>query len=311
MTFEAFKTVIEKELSEELKAEETSVSVKAVTKNNGVKRYGISFKDNKGIVCPVIYLESFYNRFTAGKTIGDIIYEIKELFYEYRLTEPVNFEYIYDFDKVKDSIYMRVLNAENNEEIMKKAPFLTMEDLIAVFYIKIKNEAIGEGSILVHKEFMEYWNTDITQIAIEAIKNEKKQHYDLVSMGSILQEYIDNSDDLPEDVREEFLERLNLCDKLPVYILTNKDRYYGAAKIFDVDVMLELKDKMGSDFYIIPSSVHELILVPDNTEKGCVSSERLNEIVKEVNMTEVSPCDVLSDHIYYFDSSIKKVMSVV
>ena len=311
MTFEEFKVLIEKELSEALANEEIKVFVKEVPKTNGIKHYGLSFKDKEGIVCPVIYLESFFNRFTSGRTIGEIVAEIKNLYYEFRVTEPVDFNYIYDFDKVKDHIYIKVLNAEKNTDIMNRAPFLTLEDLIAVFYIKVRNKAIGEGSILVINEFLEYWNTDISHVAIAAIKNEKESEYELSPVADIVTEIIKMSDDYPEDVKEEFIAKVERSREMNLFVLTNKDRFYGASKIFDPEVMMEVKEKLQGDFYIVPSSIHELILLPASAKNEYFDSERLNELVNEVNTYELNPGDVLSNHIYYFDGDMKKVVSVV
>lgn len=84
----------------------------------------------------------------------------------------------------------------------------------------------------------------------------------------------------------------------PLYVLTNESRLFGAAAIVDKKVLESFAKEHGSGFYIIPSSIHEVLLfLSEDLNVG----ERLAEMVHEVNSTEVSPEEVLSDHVYYFD----------
>ena len=93
-------------------------------------------------------------------------------------------------------------------------------------------------------------------------------------------------------------------DNLPMYVLTNKKKSYGAAAMFDKDALKNLANKLESNLYILPSSVHEIICIPE--EEG-MDPLYIREMVKEVNMTSVSEEEYLSDNIYYYDRETNKL----
>ena len=87
-------------------------------------------------------------------------------------------------------------------------------------------------------------------------------------------------------------------------VFTNRSRFYGAAGLLLLGMMEEYAKKMGSNLFLIPSSVHELILIPDD---GRLPAKALNQMVKEVNREEVLPMDQLSGHVYYYDRESRLV----
>lgn len=84
-----------------------------------------------------------------------------------------------------------------------------------------------------------------------------------------------------------------------IFVLTNDDGRFGAVWIMYENVMKDVADKIGRNFYILPSSVHELILL---TDYGCSSAEELKNMVVDINKTVVDTTDKLSDSIYYYNS---------
>lgn len=85
----------------------------------------------------------------------------------------------------------------------------------------------------------------------------------------------------------------------PMYVITNKQNLYGAVCILYPDVLKDVAQKLDSDFYVLPSSVHETIAVPaENLDINHASS--LKAMVREVNQSELTPEEVLSDNVYYY-----------
>lgn len=89
-----------------------------------------------------------------------------------------------------------------------------------------------------------------------------------------------------------------------MYVLTNAEKMNGAAAILDSKTMEGISEKLGGDFVIIPSSIHEVIILPLNT----ADTDTLNGMVNDVNASEVAPLDVLSNHVYKYDATAKKVV---
>lgn len=95
--------------------------------------------------------------------------------------------------------------------------------------------------------------------------------------------------------------------KIPMRVLTNSKRVHGAACILYPGVLDEVAQETGGSFFILPSSVHEVIILPD---AGNGDGERLKEIIRMVNTTQVAPEEVLSDTLYRYDTAEKMVVMV-
>ena len=87
-----------------------------------------------------------------------------------------------------------------------------------------------------------------------------------------------------------------------MYVASNKERIHGAGVIAYPEFMEEAAKRLGGDFYVLPSSIHEVILIPDTPD---VSVLELQGIVQSVNVEQVAPEERLSDHIYHYDSKEK------
>ena len=83
-----------------------------------------------------------------------------------------------------------------------------------------------------------------------------------------------------------------------IHIVTNRKNAHGAAYIFDTNTLQKMADLLESDLYIIPSSIHEIMIFPWN---DFATKEELSAIVEEVNETAVEKEEQLSNHVYIFD----------
>lgn len=82
---------------------------------------------------------------------------------------------------------------------------------------------------------------------------------------------------------------------------------YGACSILYPGMLEQLAERIGGDYYMIPSSVHEFLLVPREREQD---REELKKMIAEVNRTELPPEEVLSDHLYLYCSREREVRIV-
>ena len=118
-------------------------------------------------------------------------------------------------------------------------------------------------------------------------------------MMEVMTEIIyDSADALDEEMMETFFD-MNVYEDsaFPMYVATNVFKMNGACILLYDGVLKKFAEKIGSDFYILPSSVHEVIFVPAN---GDMDARYLIQMVKEVNATEVAPDEVLSDNVYIY-----------
>ena len=93
--------------------------------------------------------------------------------------------------------------------------------------------------------------------------------------------------------------------KMPMYVLTNQQKLYGAACMLYPGVLKAFSEENGQDFYVLPSSVHEVILIP--AEPG-TNEALLREIVTEINRTQVAKDEVLADSIYYYSRNRDQII---
>ena len=196
-------------------------------------------------------------------------------------------------------------------------------DLAIVFYCIVDNECLGNGSILVRNEHLKKWEVSIQELKQNAMKNTPKRlKGSIVPMEDVICELmrrrmiwdIENSieeqmesriqitEDMVEPIVREMFGKIYTESKGPkMYVAGNESKNYGAAVILYEDFLASFAKKIQSDFYILPSSVHEVILIPVENEESEIS--RLKDMVYEVNHTEVCAEEILSDSVYLFKNS--------
>lgn len=138
---------------------------------------------------------------------------------------------------------------------------------------------------------MEHWGIDVNELFdIASFNTPKLLESDIKNLSEIVENIMKNKG---ADVTFP----IEYKDESPMYVLTNKLKLYGACCILYKHLLEEFASSVKTDLYIIPSSIHEVLLVPKREE---YDKEYLSELVREVNTTELSPEEVLSDHIYYY-----------
>ena len=290
MTFEEFCDVVKRHFEE--KYPEAEVVVKDVTKNNGLVLTGLCVRKGEAVL-PIIYLQNYWKLFRTSNDLPEIFKGIDQTLSK-KFEFPADFTAndIKEFSKTKDHLCLRVINKEKNKEFLKTVPYITILDLAVIPYIYF-----GDGaSTIVTDNILEMWKFDkeefIKNYIPMALTNTNKilpgQIFNMVHfIGSITGIEI-KEDDPAEDI---------------MYIMTNQAKYYGASCLAtEGNKLKEFANKHQSGFYIIPSSVHELIFVlGDHNRKD---SKSLYRMVREVNNTCVDKDEVLSDNVYYFDREL-------
>lgn len=322
MSFENFIMEIKKMVKEYLN-EEVRVEEKSVLKNNGVKFTGIVIlKENQNCV-PNIYLNDYYEQYKNGRCLCDIVCEIVRYYEEHKIEQKIVID---DFSKVEfaqRNICFKLVNYEKNKELLKQIPYIPYLDLAIVFYCVIDNECLGNGTILVRNEHLSKWQISIDELKEIALKNTpQKLKGNIMPMEDVICDLmrrkmiweIENSieqhtdsriqvtEDMVEPIIQKMLGKIYTEAKGPkMYVAGNENKNYGAAVILYEDFFASFAEKIQSDFYILPSSVHEVILIPVENEENEIS--RLKDMVYEVNHTELSREEILSDSVYLFKRS--------
>lgn len=276
------------------------VECKEVRKNNGVILHGLLVLGEERNVAPTIYLDTFLEAYEAGATFKSILQRLVEICREDMLKETVDMEFFRSFEQVRDRICYRLIGRKGNEELLEDIPYIEFLDLAICFYYAYHGDALGDGTILIHNSHLELWETCTAELFGLAKRNTQKLFpWVCSSLAEVLGE-MTGQEIGPEDAaeQEEFLR------EMPLQVLSNVKRTHGAICMLYPGVLEALAHKEGRNFYILPSSVHEVILLADT---GAGSAGELRKMVAEVNSTQVAPEEVLSDSLYYYDSTDKRV----
>lgn len=290
MEMTVFRTKVQRAVSEAL-GEEYSVELREVQKNNGVILQGLMIRREQENMMPTIYLNSFLKAYEEGVTFADIIRKIVTVYREDAVGKQIDISFFTDFEKVKDRICFRLINRDKNRSFLEKVPYIPVLDLAACFYYAYDGNGVQNGMIPIYNNHMSAWNVTDRELFACAVKNTPKLFpCDIMPMESALEELLE---ELQADVRQ------HLAREIPMLILTNAGKTYGACCILYPKVLEQLAERVDGDYYLIPSSVHEFILLLVDQGR---SAEELKEMIVEVNSTELTPEEILSDQLYLYSS---------
>ena len=274
---------------------EADVCLNKITKNNGVVLDGISVNESNNNICETIYLNKYYELFSKGiHTLDEIKESVLRLHQKALVPGNVDFSYFSNFTKVKDKIAFKLINLMMNKELLKDIPHIIYLDFAIVFYCMVDDDAIGKGTILIRNCHLESWGVTEKELYEVALHNSPLLlPSKLIGMDKYL-EHLNVRRGIPfeEDVPDTSPELCNM------YILTNGDKYYGASVLMYENLLSDLSDRFLSSFFILPSSIHEVILLPTNSRNN---KKEFDSMVHAVNEQALAREDILSDHAYYYD----------
>ena len=269
------------------------VAIQDVVKNNGVRRYGLLMHSRGSNLVPTVYLEPFFEAYEDGADMEEITEKILES-YESVLCERVDMSFFQDFSMVKNRLCMTLVNRAANQGLLEDIPYREFLDLAIIYYVDHHDPVIGAGTIQVHDHHMEMWGVteeDLWEAA--SINTPERKPGRIEKMEDILAELLGGYDSDGNGCSCGNMEK----GQVPMLVITNTERVYGAAVILYSGMLKQAADKTGSDLYILPSSRHEVIAIP--VIEGREVAE-LKEMVMEVNRKELQPEDVLSDNVYIY-----------
>ena len=306
MDFKEFLVKVENSINE-FYGKKAKAEVKEIAKNNGVVLNGVIITGETETISPTIYLEGFYGDYLKGKTFGRIVEEIIQIYEENKVKVPVNMDFFLDYQAVRGRLFQKVINYEKNKDRLADIPHKRFLDLAVVVYYGYMNDYLGRGSIQVTVSHLDSWGVPQEEVFRDAEKNTReKLGVEILGMKDMLLELLGGDSE-----SEEFLqmnENVSYMNRdISMHVMTLKGRYYGAASICFPDMLQVFGRKCKHNFYILPSSIHELILIPDT---GKENPDSLRRMVKEVNDDHVEVQEQLSDNIYYFDLSLNTVVLV-
>ncbi len=311
MEMKDFQHKVEKALKE-YGGDKSSVRISKVRKNNGIQLTGISmFRDGSNIT-PTVYLEDFLVRYENGESFGSIMNELISILENSGKQKNFDVNAFTDWKRAQKRVVYKLVNAELNREQLKEVPHLSYIDMAIVFYYLLGEDEMGNATILICNSHIAQWNVTAEELYACAHSNTRRLlPVTIQNMEELMREVI--LEDLGKKIREESACEGEDCNEsidemlkmamdgregIPMYVMTNKNRYFGAACLLYPGVLKAFAERLDSNLYVLPSSIHEVILLEDD---GCTAAEQLEEMVRQVNKTQVAAEEVLSDTVYYYE----------
>lgn len=179
---------------------------------------------------------------------------------------------------------------EANEELLQEVPYVPYLDLAIIFCVLFEAGDYGMATMMIRNRHLKLWHVTKEDIYHQARYN---------TWHELPGEFLTMSDLIAEltGIKEK-------CPEEPMYVLTNQIRNYGASAILYPDRLAGISLCLKENFYVVPSSVHEMIIVPESVSPG---RRMLTEMLREVNETQVPDEDILSDHVYYYDRKERRL----
>lgn len=282
---------------------DATVSVHQVVKNNDCVLDGLTIRTEESNISPTVYLNPYFEQIQDGAEMDDVLGQIAATYQAHYIDHDMDVSAVTDFDNVKDKIVCKLINEEANRQFLEDKPYTKVEDLAVVYQILMDKNAEGTATITITDNLMERYGITLEDLHEQALLNmDVLQPYSFKGMSETIIEMMagDIARDNGMDISEAREMASQMIPDVPdtMFVLTNDTKVNGAAAILNDDTRQEIADKVG-DFYVLPSSVHETLIIPKDAG---MELRDLEQMVQEVNQTQVAPQERLSDHVYEYDA---------
>ncbi len=298
MEYKDFQRQVKEKIREYLPSEfkNADISINQQRKNNNVVLDALIIKGKENVV-PAIYLEPFYRAYENGAEMDEVLQAIADQ-HHVGIENAIKFSVEdFQYERIKDNIFVTVQNAKMNQEWLQDIPHEIKEDLALVYRVAVEVSEGMKGSILIHNQHLEMWGINQETLKEKAWQNmHNKFQPEFFPMEDILKR-------LSKEIRGMDYEIMDTG----MYVLTNDQHFHGAAYMFDERVMKEIGEILGTDVIVLPSSIHETILLKQRED---MDYDMLKEMVRNVNGRVVEYGEILSDEVYLYERESQTLSKV-
>mgnify|MGYP005910447327 FL=1 len=293
MVFQEFISTVAKRMEERYKemGQDYSVTIKNRERVNRENSCSIVVKKPGQLQQPGIVMNSFYADFSKGKKkMDEIIDQLMKTVEEENLGIQLNGSY-FTKDRILKNIRMELINVDRNRELLSHVPHRMVADLAVIYKYIIQDtgEGIIDATLTNHMiAGMGIHEDELFQMAMD--NRRENAPYVIGNLEDVIHG-LNESLGMEETPEEDGLDSFLDCS-----VLTSQDGLFGASCILYPEAVKELAAAKGGNFFLLPSSIHEWLVIPD---VGIYDG--LEDIVRFVNQNEVGEEEVLSDHVYYYD----------
>lgn len=310
MSFAEFIILIKSKI-ELILGDDYDTHITHVIKNNSVELDGLIILRGGSNISPSIYLNSYYEKYLECNSIESIVEHIIHEYKKSILEEKISkLNVPYDFADMKSRIIFRIVNYEKNKNLLSTVPYVPFLDLAITFHCLVNHNSDGIGTVRITNELMKYWDITMEELKKLGKENTTRLFPPVIqTMNEIVNHILNNNSNYSskesgdydlfnmEADTEDGLRIKGRYETKDMYVLTNKKGINGASCLLYPNILSDLADKLNSDLYILPSSIHEIIIVEKDNS---FQKEDLIRMVEDINLTQVPIEDVLSNNVYIY-----------
>ena len=300
MDYEVFKEVVkEKFLSympDSYQGMEVRVdSVERINRKlDGLKLYQ---DGNKSFVSPTVYISDMYKEYLKTGDLQETIQNAADTMDRVCRQSVVSL----DKSKAQDNIIFQLVNTVQNEDILKNMPHREFQDLSIIYRWVVSVDERGMSSTMINNNLAKELGMGEEQLFKAAAENTRRILPPVVqSMNEVMRDML-VADGMPKELADLMVGEQEM--EMPMWVISNERKIDGAASMLYEDKLHSLAESVGTDLYILPSSIHEVIAV--SVEMG--EPEELARMVSEVNMDQVDISERLSNQVYHYDKDLRKI----
>lgn len=241
-------------------------------------------------ISPVLDTDQFYAAYQKGVAPEQFLADMATQIKRREILEDM--EWLSDYSAVREHLFIRVSNAEKNAGILRNVPHKTMEDLALTYHVEVALAGEDMASVMINDTMLSEYGISAEQLHEDALNNSQAVlPATLDSMWNILAEM------LPPEFQSNLTPPEGMDGDL--LVLTNTARIHGAATLFYPGIMDEIAKEVQGDYFVLPSSIHEALILPAT---NMMDYRELEVMVQQVNAAEVDPKEQLSDRVYHYSA---------
>ena len=303
MEFNNFTELIRDKVAEQV-GNDYQVHLNNVRKNNGIKLTALTVLQEDNNISPAIYLNDYHEKYVNGReTLDSIVNQILDASNENKIDPNINLGCILNYEGAKPRIIFKLVNTKKNKELLENVPHIDFLDLSIVFQCMVLQEEFEISTFLIHDVHRKMWNVSVEDLYRVAMENTPKLlTCEIKSMAETICDIVQS-----EDITDEELGKImrQFAGSIPMFVMSNRCRVEGASCMLYPNILASFAQSISSSFYIIPASIHELLLIP---AQQYIEDKSIKSMIREINDTQVSDEEILSYSLYFYDKEEGKIV---
>ncbi len=282
MEYKQFKEKLRREVQREVGAG-AEVFFQKIKRNNQVRQEGMVVREKGDGISSILPVFELYGKYQESKSMRQVVTAALKMLEKKPKTLEKSLPKTWA--EARGKIHAELVYYEWNKDALENVPYQRFLNFAVVYRMEVPMLEECEAGMRVNYHLMEMWGITKEQLHKTAMENLENETYQIRLISKVLGELMGTVLEMPEDTTGE-------------YVLSNARCRYGAVGMLRKDILQGFSERIGGNFYILPSSVHELILVP---EIFPICTKYLKEMVGEVNEGAVVREEWLSEDVYYYD----------